>query len=207
MKCGGDPSAERRSLERRADAPFVQAVSRLVHRREERDDVVLRVATRQADVAETERDLERVNRRVEPELIPRDAECFGELTREPLLRGDRIRAAHERVLVVRRVFSHERSELGRQHREDFADLRRAHPRLVVLEQHVVRVVVRCEALDVLSTEIDDALEPGSERREVRFLARFDPHLVRLCGDLRELHRERGRDATLTAPIAVRDADE
>ena len=144
---------------------------------------------------------------VEPELVPRDAECLGELTRELLLRRNRKRPAHERVVLVGCVFGHEGAELRRQHREDLADLRRAHSGLVVLEQHVVCVVVRSEALDVLSTEIDDALEPGSKRREVRLLAGLDPRLVRLRGDLRELHRKLGRNATLTVPVAPRDADE
>ena len=73
---------------------------------------------------------------------------------------------HELVLLVRRVLGDERAELRGEHGEDLADLGGPHARLVVLEQDVVRVVVRREALDVLPAEVDDALEPRPERREV-----------------------------------------
>ena len=153
------------------------------------------VAARQADVAETERDLERVHGRVEPELVPAGAERLGELAGECFLARDRERAVHERVLLVGRVLGDERSELGREHREDLADLGRAHARLVVLEQHVVRVVVGREALDVLPAELDGALEPRTERREVGLLAGLDPHLVGVRRGLDESRREICRDAT------------
>ena len=75
----GDSGAQRRSLERRADAPLVDAVPGLVHGGEEREEVVLRVAARQADVAEPEGDLERMHGLVEPELVPGRAERLDEL--------------------------------------------------------------------------------------------------------------------------------
>ena len=75
----GHARAQRRSLERRADAPLVDAVPGLVHGGEEREEVVLRVAARQANVAEPEGDLERVHRRVEAELVPGRAEGLDEL--------------------------------------------------------------------------------------------------------------------------------
>ncbi len=85
--------------------------------------------------------------------------------------------------------------------------RRPHPRLVVLEEHVVRVVVRREALDVAAPEVDDPLERGSKRREVRLLARPDPHLVRLGRRLRELDGELDRHAAGAIPVPPRDPDE
>jgi hypothetical protein len=66
----GDSRRERRALERPRHAPLVEAVPALVHRGEEREEVVLGIAAREADVSEPERDLERVHRRVEPELVP-----------------------------------------------------------------------------------------------------------------------------------------
>ena len=101
----------------------------------------------------------------------------------------------------------ERPQLGTEHREDLADLGRAHPWLVVLEEHVVRVVVRREALDVLPAQIHDALERRAERCEVRLLARLDPHLVRLGGRLGELDGELGGHAARPVPVALRDPDE
>ena len=69
------------------DAPLVEAVTALVHRGEEREEVVVGVAAREADVAEAERDLERMDRRVEPELVPGRAEPLDELARERVLRA------------------------------------------------------------------------------------------------------------------------
>ena len=71
VQSGRDAGAERRSLERRAHSPLVQAVAALVHRGEEREEVVLRVARRQADVAEPEGHLVRVDGRVQPKLDSR----------------------------------------------------------------------------------------------------------------------------------------
>ena len=95
-------------------------------------------------------DLEGVHRLVEPELVPGPAERLDQLAGQRVLRRDRERALHERVLFVRRVLRHERAQLGGERREDLPDLRRTHPGLVVLEEDVVRVVVRREALDVLA---------------------------------------------------------
>ena len=75
----GDSGAQGRSLERRADAPLVDAVTGLVHGGEEREEVVLGVAAREANVAEPEGDLERVHRLVEAELVPGRAEGFDQL--------------------------------------------------------------------------------------------------------------------------------
>ncbi len=50
-----------------------------MHRGEERDDVVLRVAARQTDVAEPEGGLERMDGRVETELVPAGPEGLDEL--------------------------------------------------------------------------------------------------------------------------------
>ena len=58
--------AERRPLERRRDAVLVEAVPALVHRREDRRDVVLLVARRQADVLRAGAGRERVHGQVEP---------------------------------------------------------------------------------------------------------------------------------------------
>jgi hypothetical protein len=179
----------------------------LVHRGEQRVELVLGVARREANVAEAEGDLERVHGRIEAELVPRRAEGLDELTRELLLRGDRERPVHERVLLVRRVLGDERLQLGRQHGEDLADLVGAHSRLVVLEQHVVRIVVGREALDVLPAQVDDALERWPEPHEIGGLARLDPDLVRLRCGLRELDREIGGNTSRPFPVAPCDADQ
>ena len=101
----------------------------------------------------------------------------------------------------------ERAELGREHREDLADLGRAHAGLVVLEQHVVGVVVGCEALDVLAAELHGALEPRPERREVGLLAGLHPHLVGVRSRLDEPRREICRDATGAVKVAQPHADQ
>ena len=89
------PSAERRSIERGADAELVQAVAALVHRAEERDEVVLVVPRGQADVAEPEGRLERVHGEVEAKRVPGRAEPLDQLAGERVLLGGRIRARRE----------------------------------------------------------------------------------------------------------------
>ena len=74
-----DAGRERRALERRVHAPLVEAVAALVHRGEQREEVVVVVARRQTDVAQAERHLERVDGEIEPELVPRRPEPLDEL--------------------------------------------------------------------------------------------------------------------------------
>ena len=178
-----------------------------MHRREERVDVALVVAAGETDVAEAECDLERMDGRVEPELVPGHAEGFRQLPRELVLAGDGKRPLHEPVFLVRCVLGDERAQLWREHREDLADLGRAHAGLVVLEQYVVRVVVGCEALDVLAAELHGALEPRPERREVGLLAGLDPHLVGVRRGLDEPRREICRDATGAGVVAEPHPDQ
>ena len=65
--------------------------------------------------------------------------------------------------------------------EDLAHLCRLHPRLEVVQEHVVRLVVVVEALDVAPAKVEVVPQCGQELREVRLLARLHP----------DGHRERG----------------
>jgi hypothetical protein len=105
------------------------------------------------------------------------------------------------------VLGDEGLQLWCEHGKDFADLRRAHSGLVVLQEDVVGVVVGHEALDVPAAELDDALEPGPERLELGVLARLHPDLVRLGCGLRELDGEVGGDAARALPVAACDPDQ
>jgi hypothetical protein len=128
-------------------------------------------------------------------------------SRELALDRDRERPSHERVVLGRRAGGDELAKCRGEHREDLADLGRLHPGLEVLEEHVVGVVVRREALDVPAAEIDHPLERGPERGEVRVLACADPHVVRLGRGLRELDRELGRHAPRPVPVVAGHANE
>ena len=69
--------------------------------------------------------------------------------------------------------------------EDLAHLCRLHPGLEVVQEHVVRLVVVVEALDVAAAEVEVVPQRGQELREVGLLARLHP----------DGHRERGGAAT------------
>ena len=80
-----------------------------------------------------------------------------------LLRLDRPGAVHERVVAVDRAdVGDQRNELRLQVVEDLPHLGRLHPGLEVVEEHVVRLVVALEALDVAALQLDRALEVGEE---------------------------------------------
>ena len=84
--------------------PHRRSVPAFVHRGEEREQVVLRVAAGQSDVAQPERDFERMHRGVEPELVPGRSERLAQLARERVLRGDgerpRMNASSSAVALV-----------------------------------------------------------------------------------------------------------
>ena len=56
---------------------------------------------------------------------------------------------------------------------------KSEPRLVAFEQHGVRVPLRVDALGQASFHGDDALQLGSEEREVVLATGFDPHGARM----------------------------
>ena len=117
----GDAVAERRPLERGRDAVLVEAVPALVHRREDRRDVVVLVAGRQADVLRARAGRERVHGQVEPGERLVEAEAPDDVERVRVLRVDRPRAGQERVVAV------DRADLGDQRDELRSSGRRTPP--------------------------------------------------------------------------------
>ena len=204
----GDAVAERRPLERGRDAVLVEAVPALVHRREDRRDVVLLVARRQADVLRAGAGRERVHGQVEPGERLVEAEAPDDLERVRVLRVDRPRAGHEGVVAVDRAdLGDQRDELSLQVVEHRPHLGRLHPRLEVVEEDVVGLVVALEALDVAALQLDGALEVGEEEREVVLLARLRPDVVRLRGGAGHLGGQLGGDAAQLVVVAARRADQ
>ena len=82
----------------------------------------------------------------------------------------------------------QRHELLLQLVEDRAHLGRLHPRLEVVEEDVVRLVVAVEAVDVAALQLDVALEVRQEEREVVLLRAPSPRRVRLGGGARSSRR-------------------
>ncbi len=203
-----DTVAERRPLERGRDAVLVEAVPALVHRREDRVDVALLVARRQADVLRARAGRERVHRQVEAREGGVEAEALDDLERVLVLCVDGPGAGQEGVVAVdRAVLGDQRHELGFELVEDAPHLRRLHPRLVVVEQDVVRLVVVLEALDVAALQLDGALELGEEEREVVVRARLRPDVMGLGGGARHLGGQLGRHAPRLLPVAPGRADQ
>ena len=195
---------ERRAIVFGRDAVLVEPVAAFVHRGEEGVDVVLVVAGCDSDVLEARVGHERVHGPIEPVVVGCEAEPLDDLQGERMLGVDCKGPAHEVVPLVGGVLGNERDELGLENLEDRANVRRPHARLVVVEQNVVRIVVRGEALCIAEAQLETALEPGPERREVRCLARLDPGLVRFRSVLGERGYELARDASCLLPVAARD---
>ena len=89
--------------------------------------------------------------------------------------------------------------------EDPPYLGRLHPLLVVVEEHVVRLIPGVEALDVLEPQVEVPLERGQERAEVRRLLRLCPHLHPVRAGARHLRAQVGRHAHRLLVVAPRDA--
>ena len=66
----------------------------------------------------------------------------------------------DRVVVAGTGRSDQRQELGLELVEDLPDLRSRHAPLVVVQQDVVGLFVRVEALDVAASKLDVLLERG-----------------------------------------------
>ena len=107
------------------------------------------------------------------------------------------------VVGERRDHRHQlRLELGEQPR----DLGALHPRLVVVEQHVVGALEALEAVHVTAGQLEVPLEVRDERREVRVRARLDPRLLAERGGPCHLRGKLGRhaDGLLATPLRDRD---
>ena len=162
--------AERGALQR-GETRARRARATLVHRREDRRDVVLLVARRQADVLGARAGRERMHGQVEAREGLVEAEALDDPERVGVLGVDRPGAGHERVVALDRAdLGDQRHELRLEIVEDGADLGRLHPRLVVVEEHVVRLVVALEAVDVAALQLDRALEVGNSAKS--FSSRF-----------------------------------
>ena len=187
---------------------LVEAVAALVHGGEDRGDVVFLVARGQADVLGARAGCERVHRQVEPRERRVVAEPLDDLQRVRVLRVDRPRALHEGVVAVHRAdLGDQRHQLGLQVVEDLAHLGGLHPRLVVVEEDVVRLVVAFEALDIAALQLDRALEVGEEEGVVVLGSRLRPHVVGVGGGAGHLGRELGGHAMRLLPVASRRADQ
>ena len=203
-----DAVAKGRALERRRDAVLVEAVAALVHGGEDRGDVVFVVPRGQADVLGAGAGAERVHGQVEPRVRWVVAEPLDDLQRVRVLRFDRPWAVHEGVVAVHRAdLGDQRHELGLQLVEDLAYLGGLHPRLVVVEEDVVRLVVAVEAIDVAALQLHGALEVGEEEGVVVVFSCLCPHVVGVGRGAGHLGGEVGRHAARLLPIASGRADQ
>src|SRR5918994_2616085 len=154
-----------------------------------------------------ERGRDRVHRRVEPPLGRVEAEALDHLELELLLALDRERGAAERTLPTLAHRGDERNLLLLQPVEDGPHLRRLHPRLEVVEEDVVRLVVVVEALDVAPPQLEVLAQRGQELGEVRFLPRLHPHRHRERRRARHLRPQLGGHASRLLPVTADEPDQ
>ncbi len=203
-------AGERRAREGAVAAVLVDAVAELVHRREDRVHVVLVVLRRQPDVVHARARRERMHGLVEPPGVGGEAEVGEDLALHVLLGVDRELTGQERVVdrvVALGDLGDQRHEACLQLVEDRPHVGRLHARLVVVEEDVVVLVGRLEAVHVLPSELDHLLQVRLEHRPVGRLARLLPDRLgdRACaGHLRGQLR---RNANELVVVAARYADE
>ena len=118
--------------------------------------------------------------RVEAVRALLEAEVAQDRGRDLLLLLDREVALEEGVVGRLAGVPHERGQLGPQHVEDRLHLGRLHPRLVLVEERVVRRVARLHVLRPAERDVVHAPERGQEDAEVVRLARLEPGDVRLA---------------------------
>ena len=175
-----DRIAQRRARERRVGRRLVEAMAELVQDRVQRDaEVLLVVLGGDADVAGGQRLGERMHGGVQAPAIRVVADRVEEVEHRRALRGDRVRAREHAVVAGlvgvagRRHQRHQRlAQLGEQRLQ----LGGGEPRLEVVEQRVVGVLVALEAGDVALAQLDLALERVAEAREVGRGQRLLPRL-------------------------------
>ena len=198
---------ERCAFELRSDAVLVQAVSALVHRPKEPIEVVLEVARGQPDVAGCDRGRERMNCSIEAPFGGVEAEPVDHFQLELLLTLDREADAAERTLSLGAGRRSQRDLLLLDPVEHGSHLGRLHAGLEVVEQHVVRLVVVVEALDVPPTEVEVGAQGRQELREVRVLSRLDPDGHRERRGARHLAAQLGGHAARLLPVATDEPDQ
>ena len=166
------------------------------------------VAGRDPDIGGRERGAERVHGAVEAERLWVEPERGhrGEAERTLPVLGER--PGTDVVSVVRGSGGgDQRQKLLFEPVEHGPNLCCRGPGLEVVEEDVVRLVCRFEAVDQAVLELEMAVEPGSERVVVVRCARRDPGLHALGGGLRHLARQRDRDPARLLPVAAGDADQ
>ena len=159
---------------------LVEAVPELVHGGEDALVAVVEVPRGQADVGRARPARERVDGRVEPPGVGAEPEPLEHDLLELLLPVEREVAVEARVVdrvgALTKLLD-EGDELAAHVVEHRARLGGGHALLVVVEEHVVELVGRVEAVDVAVLELDVLLEERDERGEIGLLARLDPRLV------------------------------
>src|SRR5581483_6710128 len=206
--------AEARRLPHRQMRPLarqlvlVEAVAVLVHRREERLQVVAVVVRRDADVVDARTGRERMLGRIDAPRLRAVAEEVDDLVVERDLLVDVEVAGEERVVdVAVAEVGDQLDELGLDLREDARHLGGLHLRLEVVEQDVVGLCLRAEALDVAVAQLHVPLHKRQEEREVRGRLRLEPPRRRLGGCARHLRAQLDRNLHRFLIVAPRDADE
>ena len=119
-----------------------------------------------------------MRRGVEPVRVGLEAERRDQLVGERLLPGAGVRGVAERRVRARLRPERDLPQRRAQDLEHRPHLVRLHPRLEVVEQRVVGVARRVEALGVGALELERALEQRPERREVVRLAGPSPRVDR-----------------------------
>ena len=148
--------------------------------------------------------------RVEPEVLVGGApNARGDLERELVLRARAGYGAGEERLGSSSprpaVSSRERAARARSNTRRTSAV--VHARLEVVEEHVVRVVRRREALDVAALQLERAVEPRPEAREVVVCSPSAQSLHRLRAELRHLALERRRHPHRLLAVAAGDRDQ
>src|SRR5205823_257492 len=147
------------------------------------------VAGRDSAVAGANARAERVCGDVKPAGLKVETDRLGSASRKSSLGVDRKLALQNLPPRLPFRLSNRRDQwhqLGGQSCKYLANLRGSHPRLVLVEKRIVRMLLVTDRVSLAALEIDDLLQPGLERGEVAFRPRFLPDLLRSRRDTSHL---------------------
>ena len=207
VECRRRTGRERRAEVARVDLALVQPVPELVEAGQDAADVVGEEARREANVVVRERDRERVDGIVEPPGLVVHPPRLEHVEREGALAIDGVGAEEARVVDRLPETCDHLHEPVAEAIEDDLDFGGLHAGRVIVEQRVVRIVVRLVTGDVLARQLDQPVELRPEELVVARLPRPEPHLVADRAGARHLGAKVGRDAALLLVVAARDAND
>ncbi len=202
---------QNRAFKFRRNAVFVQTVSAFVHRAEERRiDIILVISRGDANIVDAGIARKWMHRRVEPPRISAKTEILDDVQCEFALPVDgefSVQAFVAHRIDARANLGDERNQIFFQRVENCFDFDSFHSALEIVEEWIVDVIVRLEAIDVTMLEFDVFLKIRQKECEIGLLTGFDPGVARERGGACHFDAQFSGNGFLLFVILPRHADQ